>query len=90
MHINLDKGLVICQTSIYVDAFVQYLRDIIQYHAGGILNINLVPRKPAQILLPHIFLVHLAELVQANRLEPRREHLVVMISLMRGSSFPQY
>ena len=52
-------------------------------------EINLVPRKPAQILLPHIFLVHLAELVQANRLEPRREHLVVMISLMRGSSFPQ-
>ena len=42
-------------------------------------KIDLIPREPAQILLPHIILVHLAELVQANRLEPRREHLVVMI-----------
>ena len=53
-------------------------------------KINLVPRKPAQILLPHIFLVDLVELVQATRLELRREHLVVIISLMKGSSFPEY
>ena len=41
-------------------------------------KINLVPRKPAQILLPHIFLIDLVELVQATRLEPRREHLAVI------------
>ena len=51
-------------------------------------KINLVPRKPAQILLPHIFLVALVLLLQAIRLEPRRENLVVMTSLMRGS--PEY